>query len=899
MNGAPGRQGAAWRSLTACVAACAFLLAHHADARSGGGPVTELDRLPAWGADDVLAALDRAGVVAPRDRALDAVQSYVAAWTAASDALLKQRERYMRLRAAENGRFHRSADQVAAEAAMNQRTVEAWARVEDALLDELSSAATEATRGRIVDVRRSREWARVLSSVAAVALQPGSIACTDIETLVADALRGDAAARAVADASLEPSRASRLSAARRVAPAAAHGQDEQRRIVEEAGVSALTGEDFARILDRDRADPGPDASPSHEEDAADGPRFKPGSQAERIIAAIEAGRRARSGALARPFAQLVREQVKALHAVLDALPPEARDRVARRVGRDVAELSNGFPGIELYRALAHTDLTAACDACLRTAREAWRDRFPRLVMDALDAFAAGVEPTMSDDRSLQAGSECSEAFGTRCEEVVAGLLAGCAGACAGVALDDHESGAWTSRRLRGFPEFDADAAEVWAAEMGADPEDRDAPPAPDEPFGDAFGLGGDITVLGQPPKAASFEAALERLGVAPERRAAAMAVHAAFEAEWSEQVQPASVRFEERMGELQSGRGASDGEAPPPAMDPGSARAAFAALVSAAAGCDDRLVTGVAAAAGVADRDAQALRMWRHLGDARSQTPLAGEYGDETMGGLGLNPFDVLLSTDLAPSARDAAAQAFLRQAPALRARFDAWLRTRFEAEVARRLAVDRLVQRMRGSSAEDQRAAREEWRAEVRRVTAEVEAARTAYEATARAAIDEACQAVPPDAAAALRETALRRRFPFHYLNEALVRATVADVLARLPADDPDAHLAVARVSDAWLAVAAALRADAIRCADLPHATFAWRWDGDPDEEAANHMATERVNIRIQAAGLLLQLAVERLATAVELAHLEASPKFRALAERAGVDLKSLRARAALSSAP
>jgi hypothetical protein len=885
--------------LTACVAACAFLLAHHADARGGGG-VTDLESLPAWGADDVLAALDRAGVVVPRDRALDAVQSYVAAWTAASDTLLKERERYMRLRAAERNAFPASAEQAAAEATIHQRTVETWARVEDALLDELAQAATEATRARIAKIRQSREWARVLASVSALGLQPGGIPCTDIEIVIADALRGDTAARAAADVVLEQSRVPRLAAARRVAPAAARGQDEQRRILDEAGVSALTGEDIARIFERDRADPGPDASSPREDDAPDAPRFKPGSQAERIIAAMEAGGRAWSAALARPVAQFVREQVKTLHAVLDALPPEARDRVARRMARDLAELASGFPGIGLYRALARTDLSPACEACLQSARDAWRERFPRLVMDALDAYAAGAERAMSGDYIWRGGLDCSEAFGEKSAEVVAGLLAGCAGACGGAALDDRETRAWTSRRLRGLPEFDADAVEAWTAEMGADPEDGEAPPVPDESSGDPFGLGRDITVLGQPPKAAGFEAALDRLGVSPERRVVAMAVHAAFEAEWSEQVQAALERFEERMDELQSGRGAGDGEVPPPGKDPGPVRAAFAALVSAAAGCDDRLVTGVAAAAGLSDRDVQALRMWRHLGDARSQAPLAGEYGDETMGGLRLNPFDALLSTDLSPSARDAATQAFLRQAPALRARFDAWLRTRFEAEVARRLAVDRLVQRMRGSGpAEDKLAAREEWHAELTRVTGEVDAARLAYETAARAAIDEACQAVPPDAAAALRETALMRRFPFHYLNEALVRATVADVLARLPAEDPDAHLAVARVSDAWLAVAAALRADAIRYADLPHSAFAWRWHGDPDEEAANHMASERVNIRMAAAGLLLQLAVERLATAVELSHLEASPKFRGLAERAGVELKSLRARAALSSAP
>jgi hypothetical protein len=520
-------------------------------------------------------------------------------------------------------------------------------------------------------------------------------------------------------------------------------------------------------------------------------------------------------------------------------------------------------------------------------------------MDALDAYAAGAESAMSDDHNQQWASECTEAFGTKCGEVVAGLLAGCAGGCAGVAPDDRESGLWTSRRLRGFPEFDADAAEVWTADMGTDPEDRDAPPAPEEPSDDAFGLVGEITALGQPPKAANFEAALERLGVAPEPRVAAMAVHAAFEAEWSEQVQPALARFEERMDELRPGRGIGDGEAPP-ANDPGPARAALAALLSAAAGCDDRLVTGVAAAAGLADRDAQVLRLWRHLGDARSQVPLSGEYGNDTLGGLRLNPFDVLLATDLSPAAREAATEALLRQAPTLRARFDAWQQARFEAEVARRIGLDRMFRRGRGVDAsEDMRAAREEWLAEHARIEAAVDAARLAVETTTRAAIDEACRAVPADAAAALRETALMRRFPFLYRNEALVRTIVADVMQRLPADDPDAHVSVARVADAWLAVAAALRADAIRCADLPHATFAWQPGGGPDAEAASSIAAERVNIRIEAAGLLLQLAVERLVTAVELAHLEASPKFRALAELVGVDLKALRARAALSSAP
>ena len=861
-------------------------------ARNGDG---DLQR---WSPVEFVAALDRAGVALPRDRMLDAWQAYLTDWMAAADGLVPDAV------AAMTGRDWNSmtetAEVTAKRVALERRAASERVRIERALVERLAADASPAVRARLDAVLRDRQLECAFGDAGLALGMPGGLETAPVEALVANALRADPAARAAADAALEPTRAARTSAANRVVAARAEGLDAHRRALEAAGMSALTSESFQDILERDCSNPVADAA-----DPSQSP-CTPGTEGDRMMGAISAGNATEYAPLSKPLAQLAVEQVKAIRLVMQAVPGPARERLARELARGVPDMGQRFPGRRLYMTLARADLPAGCEECLRSARDRWCAEFPGIVESMLADFARdeagsgakGFAPNEAWERRMAR----TERFAKACDDAVERLLAACPANCLLPASegDGEPPVRYASRRLRGLAEFDALAEGEWRESVGD--ADDDAPAGADGPgdAADPFGLDHTPELLGRAPTTAAVTAALARCGVPADRMPAVEAVCAQGAEDRESTVGAAAERYNEALNSVW----ADAHEAALPAEMGAAARAAMPAMLDALRVHDDRFVDSVAAAAGLDADTARLVRLWHALGDSRSEMLTMGSFMDEGQGGLRLNPAEAVLATDLSPAGRVASSAVLARHAAALESRFRAWRRAAFDGDLGSRIAGAAMwgLHRNDAETTPDfaaRRAARKDYRTTMLGISTGVGAARDAYDAEARATIDEALAAMTPADAAALRMTVTRRRFPELFLDEELVRASVADVLERLPDEDVGTRLSLARALDGWVAVAGAWRTGTLERCDLPRAVFAATSGDFRGPDAAALEASMRVGNRRGGSEMLFQLGIERLACAASIDALEASPKFRALAARASIPSGELRNRAALSSAP
>jgi hypothetical protein len=599
--------------------------------------------------------------------------------------------------------------------------------------------------------------------------------------------------------------------------------------------------------------------------------------------------------MARPRAELIEEQVRTVAAVMDALPAAARPFFALGIERQVQELQPCASGAFVVTSIAAHGTSAECRPCLLRALNAWRAEFPALLVRALQGYAravAGQEDGVLPDGRDTARSALEDGWRTAQEALELRVVAGCTGCVFEPASPDpavaaRAEAAAPPRRLprpsaADVPEFAAMVAACepfrWTFSDGTETSSADAPAA-DAAAGDPFGLHDQFpsNPVGDPVRAEWLCAVLRRCGVAPERLQAVEALVQDHEAEWARSVQP---RCDEVGGisefmDDQAGR-------------PIGTQAAFDAALRAARAADDALVAAVTDATGLPADDAALLRLARRLGDARHESPIPGGMVDAVdEGALRANPAEVLLSTDIGPAARPAAVSAILAHGPELESRLAAVRAAAIESAKAFEDSSAGLPDE--GAPSEDQRLAMIDV---LERGAERVAVANAAHAAAVAQAIEAACAVLPAPDAAALRATLLRRRHPEAFMDEQLVRMTVAELLEALPADDAAAHVELAAMLDAWVALAWADRAHFVALADQP-----------PPAGMAHRDATAaraaRIGPSMDSRRALAVLAVERLALAAPPERLRASRRFRELVSRTIPAEADFLARCALSSAP
>ena len=910
----------------ACVMVAAFAvsLSLASSAAAGGAGLSHApDEIGLWPAADVLESLRRAHATVPSERALDAWQRYVLAWRAASEAIGPERNSVQRSQQQRGYRVYEPDDSYAARQALDRHAMQLEEQLEAALFASLAEASSPEGQAAIESVRRERRLGRVLAQAEGVAYGIG-LETLHLENALTDALRSRPADCAAALAALERTRDERIAAATALVEAAASGDRAERAFWVANGLHLLTAEDWmgidARMAERaetseptDAPDTTAPVAPAQPVDAAQV------AADDRIMAAFEQTSRVSHRPVRRANADMLEAQWKSLHAVMDAVAPDARLAVARVAWRAIDDSGNMRPAaMGIIVSMCQPGVDPACAACLRAALPQWRREWPELFLRTGDSGIRAVAAALrhvsdadsrdSDDDWLDGYSQASVAWEEQLSTESAALERRVCAACASGCLrdpDDESIVRGSIAAARDLPEV-AEYAESWE-DIGFTLDDRALDAADDAAMeANPFGLGnsGEPTIVGLPIDADWLRAVLSNRGMDADALAVCQPILDHVTAQWEASVLPV-------VGEVQELLDASllRYDSGPVAFDEARASRLQSAVTrarDAARAVDAEAVPALVAALGLAPDDASMLRLARSLGDQRRER--APFYdGESGYDGLRVNVAFAVMATTLSAEARAVATAVALRRGPELEARLAEFRQVTMDSNFARlraraRVEQERLDPANRGSLDQVMRTFREEFRAQQRRSLASSQA----NDAAERAAIDEILAAIPPDDALAFRGTVNRRRYPDVLFGHEMFLQVVSNLLGRLPVEDEAAHVRLARAADAWVAASnenmalelerreAATRANADRAAGK----------SKPSDEVSH---LERINACYRVRIALLSMAVERLADACAGDLLRESEEFNAFMRQYGDGasgfsdsaLKSLLRRHGLDSAP
>lgn len=784
-----------------------------------------------------LRGLDAAGAHVPRDCALDAYEQYLASWRAATDRIAPRipvrdaspwdpAARLLIPPRAEQEAGWRAADSRSAE----------MDRLERELFAAAVRCAPEGERGAVAAAHTSRAVRRELDSRRGL---PGSSALEllDLSDVLLEALRGRPDALACARAAIAPLAQKRLAAARTARAAAVEGERRRLDACEDAGLGAMTVAEYFALPegadDRAAADPGSD------------PRSK-----ERVLRTLSRASRAGFHASFAAAQALDRVQWQSCRAAWDAVPPDARWDLFRRLHgairlTGVADGALAESGI--VPAMLRPGRSEACADCLRRAAARWREEFPPVAMATFDRwFLRDLEPPQDFERSWEPVHRRQQALQAEIGELGARLLAPCLGECPAATpgedgpepdLVDSDPGL-----AAGIPE---------AAELLSAPDEVDAGSG-DDPFDPNGGRGHDAqpTVAGHATDDEWLLRALHGFGVPESSDPVVVALVAEHRARWRDAVQRAQEGLEEACD---AAGWDADGTCT-------ACERAMGAVLSEARAADEALVDAVSAALGDAldPADAALLRSVRRLGDARIGVETVLSEG-APFGALEVNPAEVLVACGLPAEARHAAAAVIAAREPALLAARDAARLARLRVSVADRTTSDGVEGTGQEAGTEFMRRSRR-----VRELRRDAWRAVAAVRAAAASALEECCSRADAAGAAALRAVADRRGHPDAFRPEAAIRTLALALCDALPPDDAASRAAIAAAADRTAALAAASRAERIRrtermlaadpgALESAEATFAAIGSFECEASAILGIAAERLRIAAPP-GLLAQ---------------------------------------------
>ena len=910
----------------ACVMVAALAVTLSLAPRAAAGE-TGLDHPPGepalWPAADLLDSLQRAHATVPSERALDAWQRYALAWRDASDAIGPERARVQRAGQQRGYRVYEPDDSYAARRALDRHALDVEEQLEAALLSSLAEASSPEGQAAIESVRRERRLGRVLAQAEGVAYGI-DLETLHLENVLADALRSRPADCAAALAALEHTRDERIAAATALVAAAAAGDRAERAFWVANGLHLLTAEDWMAI-DARMAERAETSEPTDAPDTAAAVAPAPPVDAaqvaadDRIMAAFAQTSRVSHRPVRRANADMLEAQWKSLHAVMDAIAPDARLAVARVALRAIDDSGNMRPAaMGIIVSMCQPGVDPACAACLRAALPQWRREWPELFLRTGDTGVRAVAASLrhvsdadsrdSDDDWLDGYSQASVAWEEQLSTESAALERRVCAACASGCLrdpDDESIVRGSIAAARDLPEV-AEYAESWE-DIGFTLDDR-APDAADDAAMEAnpFGLGnsGEPTIVGLPINADWLRAVLSNRGMDADALAVCQPILDHVSAQWEASVLPVVGEVQELLDasllRYDSGLVAFD-EARASRLQSAVTRARDAARA-----VDAEAVPALVAALGLGPDDASMLRLARSLGDQRRER--APFYdGESGYDGLRVNVAFAVMATTLSAEARAVATAVALRRGPELEARLAEFRQVTMDSNFARLRARARVEQERddpanRGSLDQVLRTFREEFRAQQRRSLASGQA----NDAAERAAIDEILAAIPPDDALAFRGTVNRRRYPDVLFGHEMFLQMVSNLLGRLPVEDEAARIRLARTADAWVAASNENMALELERRETTNRANADRAAGKAKtSDDVAHL--EGINACQHLRYALLSLAVERLADACAGDLLRESEEFNALMRqycdgamsRSDSAMKLLLRRHGLDSAP
>ncbi|MFO0963805.1 MAG: hypothetical protein U0625_13005 [Phycisphaerales bacterium] len=834
--------------------------------------------------------LETARTQPPPQAVIAAYEQYLDGWVRARQAMEAERAQMMR-RMPPPGQLSTRYFELDADAQqLFARAGAERTRLEDALFAAIAAAGRDdAARAGVATARQLRRAACLRETLQNLLPDAPTLAFADIEQLVTRVAHADPAAAARAHAALAPLFDERVQCMRRLADDVVAARRAACAAAKKRGITVLdvieAAEGEFMLVETMNGPTTPDhgaaGAPGAEAPASTTPSggaSAAGANAAPFaaIAAIAEIDRIRTKGLGTLTLELLQRQVRACRVAADALGGELGTAFWLRVlGESPYTLCDpelGGGAGSFVEHLMRRKLDPARRDCLRAAWARWHAEWTARAVQALDATVAKMRTSAREgvawiDDDLRISADALEQESTQsAKRAVEGCGARWRNADSEDELTPEEMEAMLEvpepSVLDGLPGVstlrEAFRRQKQSEEEAADPDLAFAMDSRER----------SRTAIAPPPVALdALRAQLVELGSDDAVLASLESLHGAYAARWSEEVAPletavADARYDSSV----------------PEADAASRRAALAA---AARAVDGSLFAALRAVAGES-REAQeaiaAIELARSLGDARVEGDPFYPGCDEANGGLRVNPVDVVLSAEIEPAARKAALAALAPLVPGLRERLAAYHESGERASREHAVAMAR-VELEEAVTADGDAALR-------RRMDAmrEAIAAADAYCADASRAIDQACAAAGPQAEAALRRVALRRRFPSFFVDEAMAMQVAQDLAERASAD-ADAVLRIAAALDHWRGVAATARERLIAvCGQRMEPFDPVAMSASAEISAAREQAMQAQAREECCQRALRQVAVELLRNAVPAPAAAGSRKFAAMAARAGL---------------